>query len=395
MKKKLAIITSHPIQYHAPLFELLATRGEIDIHVFYTWGTTVLDNKYDPGFGRVVHWDIPLLNGYPYTFLENTAADKGTHHFNGIVNPGIIAAINHYAPDAILVFGWAFNSHLKVMRYFKNKIPVLFRGDSTLLDKTGFIKSLQRKIVLRWVYRHVDIGLYVGKSNYDYFRKFGLSNGQLIFAPHAIDNNRFKDKQAVAETAMTIRKQLGIPGEAPVFLFTGKMEPKKDPGCLLDAFSRSTAADTAHVILCGSGELEAALKEKYTASTRIHFVGFQNQLQIPAYYHAADIFVLPSRGPEETWGLSVNEAMAAGKAVIVSDKCGCAANLVQQGENGFVFKAGDTGALSTMMNDLSNNAELVKQMGNKSFEMIQSYSIDKLAAVVEHVVSGKAAFNKN
>src|SRR5665647_1236493 len=101
--KRLAIVTTHPIQYNAPLFELLSQRKNIEIKVFYTWGESVLQEKYDPGFGKVIQWDIPLLKGYEYEFLKNTADDKGSHHFNGIINPHIIDSIKNYNPDAVLV----------------------------------------------------------------------------------------------------------------------------------------------------------------------------------------------------------------------------------------------------------------------------------------------------
>ena len=169
--KRLAIVTTHPIQYNAPLFELLSQRKKITIKVFYTWGETVIEKKYDPGFGKVIEWDIPLLDGYDYEFAENIANDKGSHHFKGIDNPHIIEAIEQFKPDAVLVYGWSFKSHLKIMRHFKNKVPVLFRGDSTLLDERGLLSSLKRNLFLRWVYRHVDVALYVGKNNFDYFRK--------------------------------------------------------------------------------------------------------------------------------------------------------------------------------------------------------------------------------
>jgi hypothetical protein len=103
-KKRLAIITTHPIQYNAPLFRLLTERNQITIKVFYTWGKTVLQNKFDPGFGKIIEWDIPLLKGYDYEFLENTADDKGSHRFRGIINPDIINRIDDFRPDAILVF---------------------------------------------------------------------------------------------------------------------------------------------------------------------------------------------------------------------------------------------------------------------------------------------------
>src|SRR3982751_16917 len=98
---------------------MLEQRGNIALKVFYTWGKTVLQTKYDPGFNKEIKWDIPLLEGYDYEFLENVAKEKGSHHYRGIVNPGIIRKIVEFQPDALLVFGWKFHSHLKVIRHFK------------------------------------------------------------------------------------------------------------------------------------------------------------------------------------------------------------------------------------------------------------------------------------
>src|ERR1700748_2286124 len=96
-KKRLAIVTTHPIQYYAPVFRLLAERNIIDIKVFYTYGDAALE-KYDTGFGKNITWDIPLLEGYPYDWLRNVSKKPGTHYFNGIVNPDIINKIDIYKP---------------------------------------------------------------------------------------------------------------------------------------------------------------------------------------------------------------------------------------------------------------------------------------------------------
>ncbi|MEO8769699.1 MAG: glycosyltransferase family 4 protein [Ferruginibacter sp.] len=387
MLKRLAIITSHPIQYNAPLFELLAKRKIIDVKVFYTWGKDVLKDKYDPDFGKVITWDIPLLNGYEFEFLENVSKDKGSHHFNGIDNPGIIDAINNYKPAAILVYGWSFKSHLKLMRHFKNKIPLLFRGDSNLLDKTVFISSLKRTLFLKWVYRFVDIALYVGKSNYDYFRKAGLTKNQLVFAPHVIDNARFacEDEKCLGAAAQ-FRKILNIPNEDFIFLFAGKLEPKKDPLVLIHAFLQANFNSTVHLVIIGNGVLENELKENYSQKTSIHFLDFQNQLQMPAVYQMADVFVLPSKGPGETWGLSVNEAMANGKPVVVSDRCGCAADLVEEGINGYTFNATNTIGLQKKLELLYANKNNMAMFMHKSKEKIAAYSLDALAGAIENTV---------
>ena len=386
--KRLAIITTHPIQYNAPLFQLLALRKQIELKVFYTWGETVLTEKYDPGFGKVIDWDIPLLTGYEYEFLENTASDKGSHHFNGIVNPGIIPSIKQYNPDAILVYGWSFKSHLKVMRHFKKKLPVLFRGDSTLLDGVGVLQSLKRTVFLRWIYSFVDIALYVGTNNFNYFKKAGLKDAQLVFAPHAIDNNRFECSSEVCKKeAEAFRDKLSIPSTAFVFLFAGKLEPKKDVGLLLKAFTQSKFDKTVHLIIVGNGPLEKELKSSYQAGN-IHFVDFQNQMSMPAIYEMADAYVLPSKGPGETWGLSVNEAMANGKAIIVSDKCGGAIDLVEEGKNGFIFKSGNLEELSNCLKKMQgldkNSLEIFKW---NSKHQIKNFALDRVAEEIEKTVT--------
>ena len=170
---RLAIISTHPIQYYAPLFQALAAREGLEVHVFYGWqGPSA--GAFDPGFGADVTWDVPLLDGYPYTFLENTSADPGTHHFRGITTPELIPAVEAWNPDALLVFGWNYWSHLTALRYFKGRVPVYFRGDSTLLDEQGGLRTWARRLFLRWVYRHVDAALYVGQHNRAYFKAHGF-----------------------------------------------------------------------------------------------------------------------------------------------------------------------------------------------------------------------------
>ena len=162
--KKIAIIISHPIQYHAPLFQLLNERKIINIKVFYTWGQAQSE-IFDPVFGHNRKWDIPLIEGYEYNFVKNVSTDPGSHHFKGIINPTLIKEIETWGPDAVLVFGWSFKSHLNCIRFFHKKLTVLFRGDSTLLDEKAGVKLILRRLFLYWVYRHIDYALYVGQKN--------------------------------------------------------------------------------------------------------------------------------------------------------------------------------------------------------------------------------------
>lgn len=374
MHKKLAIISTHPIQYYAPVFQLLAK--QLQLKVFYTWGEDSL-NKFDKGFGREIEWDLPLLKGYEYSFLKNTASNKGTHHFKGIVNPTLNKEIKDYNPDAILVYGWAWHSHLKAMRFFKGKIPVYFRGDSTLLNNQQKLKAFFRSVFLKWAYRNIDIAFCVGTANKAYFEKYGLKKSQLIVAPHAIDNKRFALIRN--EEAEKLRKELGIKNDEILILFAGKLEPVKNPALLLDAF-KSIKKVNIHLLFVGNGILEENLKSKSKDLKNVHFIDFQNQTQMPAIYQACNLFCLPSIS--ESWGLAVNEAMAAAKAILISTRVGCATDLLKSSINGQIFESGNADDLTCKLTELTNNQEKLTQMGIVSQQIIQDWSFEKQVKVM-------------
>ena len=379
---RLAIITTHPIQYYAPVFKLLNEQPGVSIRVFYTWGEKAKD-KFDPGFGKKINWDIPLLQGYDYEWVKNTSGDPGTHHFRGVINPELIDCINLWQPDALLVFGWAFQSHFKVMRYYKNKLPVYFRGDSTLLDVPNGIKSFLRSVLLRWVYRHIDHAFYVGTNNKAYFKKHGLVDEHLTFAPHAVDNNRFAAKNN--DGALKLRQSLGIADGDALVLFAGKFEEKKSPMILLNAFL-TLSEPGIHLLFVGDGILENPLKTQASAGKNIHFMSFQNQLAMPAIYQACDLFCLPSKGPGETWGLAVNEAMAAGRPVLVSNKVGCAADLVIPGFTGDVFDSENLSDITKKLRVLINDRPQLKTLGINAKKQIACWNFDvQVAAIINRL----------
>jgi len=423
--KKLAIITTHPIQYYAPVFKLLSEK--IQLKVFYTWGEQSMA-KYDQSFGRQIEWDIPLLEGYDYMFLENISKDPGTHHLNGIINPTLIEEVEEFEPDAILIYGWASKSHLKALRFFKGKVPTYFRGDSTLLDQQKSFKSVLRKYFLKWVYSHIDKAFYVGEANKNYFKKYGLKDQQLHFASHAVDNKRFS--QGRKAEADRLRQKFGVADQEILILFAGKFEVKKNPSLLLEAFN-ALDFPNVHLLFVGNGVLEGSLKLKVErvagrvegvaekmvnersfdyvqddkegrlgfgagswgkrVKRRIHFMDFQNQTEMPVVYQACDLFCLPSKGPGETWGLAVNEAMAAGKAVLVSTKVGCAVDLVKPGINGEVFRSNDLDDLMQKLRELTGSKEKLTKMGIQSQQIIQSWSFEKqVEAFVDTIYNNDA-----
>jgi glycosyltransferase involved in cell wall biosynthesis len=347
-RPRLAIVTTHPIQYYAPVFRAIAASGLLDVRVFYTYSQAAHDGVYDSGFGAGVRWDVPLLEGYEYQFVNNVAARPGLDHFGGLNTPTLAAEIAAWDPNAVLVYTWNSRSHLRVLRYFKGRIPVLFRGDSTLLDRRPWWRALLRRVFLTWVYSHVDAAISVGTCNREYFAWCGVSPDRIGFAPHSVDTARFAaESTAHEQLAARWRRELGIAVGAVVILYAGKLQPKKNPHLLLDAFGALDEA--SHLVFVGNGELEHDLKAKAKSNNRVHFMPFQNQSVMPAVYRLGDVFVLPSQGPEETWGLALNEAMASGRPVIASTKAGGARDLIHEDRDGWIFESGDGAALADLL----------------------------------------------
>ena len=232
---------------------------------------------------------------------------------------------------------------------------------------------LARRLWLRWIYRKVDVALAVGSANRAYFRAHGLKERQIRWAPHSVDHAFFADPDGrFAAEGAKWRKKLGIPIEASVLIFAGKLESQKAPGLLLAAFA-ALGRSGVHLVFGGTGPMEVGLREN--APANVHFVGFQNQSRMPVLYRLGDVLVLPSKA--ETWGLVLNEAMACGLAVIASDKVGAAQDLIQRGRNGEVFPSGDCGALTAVLNQVLADPVRLQEMGRQSLGMIQDWSIPK------------------
>ena len=271
------------------------------------------------------------------------------------------------------------------MRFYKGKIPVLFRGDSTLMDEKPGIKKIIRRVLLKFVYNYIDMALYAGVANKAYFKAHGIMEKELLFMPHAIDNKRFADNLEKKNQVIIFRKQLGIPDNALVFLFAGKLESKKQPDFLAKAFLALNNPDI-FLIIAGSGALDNSLKREYGAQQNIKFVGFQNQQQMPLLYSSCDVFVLPSQGPGETWGLSINEAMAAGKAIIASNACGATYDLVENNKNGFIFEKKNKNDLQKCLQYFVDDKNAAIKMGEYSLNKIQGYSYEKDCIALESIL---------
>jgi glycosyltransferase involved in cell wall biosynthesis len=387
-RPSLAIVVSHPIQYYAPWFAYLTAHGGARIKVFYLWDLGV-HPRIDRGFEREVVWDLHLLSGYDHCFVANEAWDPGTHHFRGLNNPGLTEALSAWRPDAILLFGYCYFSHLRIILSRRLRhIPMLFRGDSHLLaERDGPLYRSGKRLLRRLVFRRFSAFLNVGSANADYFREHGVKGERIFFAPHAVDNDRFFARRFRAqEEAGSWRRELGIPEANRVILFAGKFERKKGPVDLLRAFLEAGIPATT-LLFVGEGPLESELRHLAGGDDRVRLAPFQNQTAMPRTYAAADLIVLPSCAPDESWGLVINEALCCDKPVVVSDQVGCHPDLVRPGRNGLVFRAGDRRALTAALREAFADPVRLKAWGEEGRKIIEAYSYRETTAGLENALA--------
>ena len=346
MRARLAIVSTHPVQYYAPWFRHLAALPEIDLRVFYLWDFGVTEQR-DAGFGVPLRWDLPLLEGYAHEFVPNVATDPGTHHPAGIDNPALPARLAAFAPSALMLIGYHYRSLLRVLQH--PPAPLLLRGDSHDLVPASRRFAGLRRLIQRWLFRNVHAALPVGRANHAYWRARGFGEDRLYFAPHCVDNARFAQGAATSGAEATrLRAELGLALDDRLVVFAGKFEAKKQPLALLEAFLQARLP-RCHLVLVGDGPQRAELEARAAGHAEVHLLPFQNQTRMPVIYRAADLYVLPSLGGSETWGLAVNEAMACGTAVLVSTHVGCQLDLVEDGVSGYVCAAGDRVSLQTAL----------------------------------------------
>lgn len=150
---------------------------------------------------------------------------------------------------------------------------------------------------------------------------------------------------------------------------------------LIEAYIRLSARSGldphAYLLVVGDGEERASLEARARASglSGIHFLGFRNQTELPRFYDLCDVFVLPSH--HDAWGLVINEVMNAGRAVVVTDRVGCFPDLIHEGLTGFVYPAGNIGALAGAVERLLGDPALRTSMGENSLRLIQQYSFEQ------------------
>ncbi len=377
MPYRVAIVTTHPIQYQAPWFRAMAVHPELDLQVFFCHHATP-GQQADAGFGVEFDWDVPLLEGYRYRFLKNIAADPSLAHFGGLDTPEIRDIIGEQRFDAVINCGWHRKSYWQSIRAcWKTRTPVMARSDSHLHTERSPLKEAVKLPAYRLFIPRMNACLAVGRWAREYFLHYGARRDRIFLVPHAIDERWFSANAArLAPSRPHLRAQWKLPDRDAVFLWAAKFIAKKRPFDFLHALEIA-ARGGAHIhgLMVGDGPLrtEAEVFARQR-SVPVTFAGFLNQSEMVKPYVACEMLVLSSDGGE-TWGLVANEAMVCGRPCIVSDKVGCGPDLVTP-ETGAVFPLGDVDRLAALMSKFAADRERLRSMGEAAAQKIKEYSTE-------------------
>jgi glycosyltransferase involved in cell wall biosynthesis len=364
---RVALVASHVIQYQAPFFRLLAQEPEIDLDVLYcsrAGAETYLDTEMQ----TTLRWDLDLLSGYRSSFLRNYGRGEG---YARLINPGLVRALLFGRYDAVIFFlGWGtITSLLGIAACRVKGTPFLLFGDSSFPPPPRFL----RDALMRALFRMTGAFLVSGVVNADYYRHYGADPSRFFLVPWAIDNQRFiEGSRFDAGERESLRARFGFRDDQLAVVFSGKLIARKDPMTLLRAVDRMRHRDRAAILFLGHGELREEL-ERFAREHRVnaHFAGFVNQTELPKDYAAGDVFVLPTL--DDPRGTVTNEAMACGLPVIVTDRLGAVGDIVLDGDNGFVFAAGDDAKLAAHLDFLVEHPDVRERMARRSLELIATW----------------------
>ena len=355
----------HPIQYHAPLYQRLASRGRVQLDVLFLRDTgSRLD--VDPGFGVPVAWDIDLLSGYEHSFLAGSRQRAGR---SGAIGRLVRWLRSH---EVVVISGYSDPWMLFAAAACRTVgVPFLLRG---MAAPQGFSTGIRRRVrygIARTVVSSSAGGLALGELNRAFYVKYGAP--RIFFTPNSVDNERFARTPVIGRSELLAR--WGLDDTAPVIMFCGKLFPRKRPLDLVAAVN--SLGQEVTTIFVGDGVLADRVRALLRPGRGV-VTGFVNQVDLPPYYHAADILVLPSY--EEPWGMVVNEAMATGALPVVSDRVGAGPDLVDG--IGEVFPCGDVTALTeALRRALGRLGD--PEVGEQMRRHVARYSIDITAAGYE------------
>jgi glycosyltransferase involved in cell wall biosynthesis len=304
----------------------------------------------------------------------------------------IAAIFNEFRPEVVVVPGWGYRGALLSLLWcVRHRVPAIVMSESTAWDET---RSPFKEWIKSLIVSNFSAALVGGTPHKAYLEKLGFPEHRIFLGYDAVDNSFFSEGVGKSIEA----RESGDGGQEitsrPYFLASARFIEKKNLPRLIRAFAsyrgKFTPSTTEprfpitdspwDLVLLGDGELRPILERLRSdlgLEDSLQMPGFKQYAELPLYYSGAGAFIHAST--TEQWGLVVNEAMASGLPVLVSQRCGCASDLVEEGGNGWTFDPTDEGRLAELMLKISSGKDEREAMGLRSRRIIGAWSPERFA----------------
>ncbi|HEY4839896.1 MAG TPA: glycosyltransferase family 4 protein [Candidatus Acidoferrales bacterium] len=373
---RVLLVATHAVQYASPVFREMARDPRLDIEVAYC-SLVGAEAGVDKEFGVEVKWDVPLLDGYPWTQEPNRARHPALGHFFGLVNTSLWRKIRKGRYDAVVLYtGYRYASFWIALAAAKiSGAKIMFGTDATTIQLRDGprLKSWLKPHILSFVFHRADATFGASVAGKEYLKTLGIPPERIGVVPLVVDNDWWLARSNAIDRS-AVRASWGVPTNAPVVIFCGKLQPWKRPLDLLRAFA-AAGVPGAHLVIAGDGPLANELTQiaaQLGISDRVHFLGFQNQSRLPAVYSSADLFVLPSK--YDACPAVVCEAMLCGLPAVLSDEIRGRREQIDEGETGYIFPCGNVDALAEILRRTLVDPAKLASMGIAARRKMDSFS---------------------
>jgi len=368
MSRRLVLLTEIIAPYRISVFNVLARRAGLDLHVIFLAETDETLRQWRV-YKNEICFSHQILPAWRWRAGKSSL----------LINRGLWSALNQVSPQVIICGGYNYVASWEALLWARRHgVAFVLWSESNGQDArrgrpwVEFLKT--------YFLRHCDRFVVPGRASFEYLRSLGSPEASILTAPDAVDNSLFATQAENTRVHATeFREKLGLPSR--FILFVGRLVPEKGIFDLLEAYAKleSSLRSEVGLVFAGDGisKEELVQQAKRISPGAICFPGFAQREDLAGLYALAETLVLPTHS--DPWGLVVNEAMACGLPIVVSSVAGCSADLVEDGWNGYVVPPRDSEKLSVAIDSLLRQPELKQTMSAHSLERIRKYSPEACA----------------
>jgi glycosyltransferase involved in cell wall biosynthesis len=367
-QRRVLILSEIISPYRIPVFNALARHEGMDLHVAFL-------SETDAGLRQWRVYKDEIHFSYEVLPSARFRAGRGSL----LLNWRLRFCLKKIAPDTIICGGYNYVASWEALWWAKKHgAELVLWSESNGHDARAgleWVESLKAYFLSR-----CDRFVVPGKASFEYLQSLGSPAGSISIAPNAVDNDWFLTQaENVREVSYEFREKLALPER--FVLYVGRLVPEKGVFDLLEAYAGLDNGIRSKIGLVfagnGPGKAELEWQARNVSPGLICFPGFLHREDLAGLYALADALILPTHS--DPWGLVVNEAMACGLPIIVTNVAGCSVDLVEDEWNGYVVPPHDAEELRAAIESLLLDSQLRQKMGMHSWRRIRDYSPEACA----------------